>query len=57
MSLRLNTNEIGMQISTKPGWLPRGFLQQEGVDSNETNAVVVDSTSISKLLSIANQKN
>ena len=33
----------------------QGFLQQEGVDYNEVFAPVVDSTSISMLLAIANQ--
>ena len=33
-----------------------GFLQQEGVDYNEIFAPVVDSTSISLLLTIANQE-
>ena len=34
----------------------QGFLQQEGVDYNEIFAPVVDSTSISLLLAIANQE-
>ena len=34
----------------------QGFLQQEGVDYNEVFAPVVDSTSISLLLAIANQE-
>lgn len=34
----------------------QGFLQQEGIDYNEIFAPVVDSTSISLLLSIANQE-
>ena len=35
----------------------QGFLQQEGIDYNEIFAPVVDSTSMSLLLAIANQEN
>ena len=35
----------------------QGFLQQEGIDCNEIFAPVVDSTSMSLLLAIANQEN
>ena len=34
----------------------QGFLQQEGIDNNEIFAPVVDSTSMSLLLAIANQR-
>ena len=53
---KIKYNPDGSIEKYKVRLVAQGFLQQEGVDYNEVFAPVVDSTSISLLLAIANQE-
>ena len=54
---KIKYNPDGTIEKYKVRLVAQGFLQQEGIDYNEIFAPVVDSTSISLLLAIANHEN